>query len=287
MFKSRSKIILSVLALIVAGIVLYLGINSYTMDRMVAQEVETLIQDSTQVSAPAFSYADLEGLPAPVQRYFRYALPENQKTILYAKINIESEYKSPAFGNFGAFNATEHLMAFRPGLIFDAVMWPVSMVWMDVRDKYYNGHAGMQINMFSGFNIMTEAQIPELDITTLIRWAGEAILTPTALLPNEFVQWQAVDENHAIALITDGDKTGQILFTFNELGQITSYSSNDRFDRVDDVYTPSASLTYRDQYQEFDHIRIPTEFRVIKILNGVEEEYFRGKIVNIEFVTEK
>jgi hypothetical protein len=254
----------------------------------VAQEIETLIHDSHQAASPhSFSYTDLKDLPTPVQRYFRYALPENQKTILNAKMKIESEYKSPAFGNFGVFNANGYLLAVRPGLVFDAVLWPVPPVWMDVRDKYHTGQAAMQVNLFSGFTMVSESQIPELDITTLIRWAGEAVLAPTALLPSAFVQWQPVDEQSAIAVITDGEKTGQILFNFNERGQITSYTSNDRFDRIGNVYRPSSSITYRDQYADFDHIQIPTEFRIIKIQNGVQEEYFRGKVVAVEFITEK
>lgn len=288
MFKSHIKILLSILAIGFTGLFLYLGINSYSMDHMVAQEIETLTQAShQQASAHAFSFNYLAGLPAPVQRYFRYALPENQKTILYAKMKIDSEYKSPAFGNFGVFNAEEYLMAIRPGLVFNAVMWPVPLVWMDVRDKYYNSHAAMQVNLFSGFNMLNELQIPELDMTTLIRWAGEAVLAPTALLPSQFVQWKPVDANSAIAVITDGDKTGQILFHFNERGQITSYTSNDRFDRIGNVYHPSGSITYRDQYADFDQIKIPTEFRISKIQNGVQEEYFRGKVIAVEFITAK
>ena len=287
MFKSPIKIALSVLALILAAVFLYMAVNSYSMDSMIAKEVETLIQDSQQAAPHTFTYADLEGLPAPVQRYFRYSLPEGQPTIAYAKVTIESEFKSPAFSNFGVFNATEHLLGTRPGLIFDAVMYPFPVVWMDLRDKYYNGHAAMQINMFSGYNSMTETDIPELDMTTLIRWAGEIVLIPTALLPSETIQWEAVDDNTAIAVITDGGRTGRIRFTFNEQGQIVSYTSDDRFDRIDNVYQPSASLTYRSGYQTIDGITIPTEFRVLKILDGVEDEYFRGKVVDIQFVTVK
>lgn len=287
MFKKIIKIVLTALALILAGGFLYLAVNSYSMDTMIAREAETLMQESQQAAPHTFTYADLEGMPAPVQRYFRYSLPEGQPTIAYAKVTIESEFKSPAFGNFGVFNATEYLMGTRPGLIFDAVMYPFPVVWMDLRDKYYNGHAAMQVNMFSGYNTMTESDIPELDMTTLIRWAGEIVLTPTALLPSDTIQWEAVDDNTAIAVITDGGRTGRIRFTFNEQGQIVSYTSDDRFDRVDNVYQPSASLTYRSGYQTFDGITIPTEFRVLKVLNGEQDEYFRGKVTGIEFVTVK
>jgi isoquinoline 1-oxidoreductase subunit beta len=46
--------------------------------------------------------------------------------------------------------------------------------------------AGMFANVLSGFNILDESDIKELNITTRLRRAGEAVMFPTALLASEY-----------------------------------------------------------------------------------------------------
>ena len=90
----------------------------------------------------------------------------------------------------------------------------------------------------------------ELNITPLLRWAGEAVMYPTALLPGEYVRWEPIDEHSAKAIITDGNNTGTYRFYFNDVGEIIRYESDDRYDRIDGKFYKVGSIAYRSHYKE-------------------------------------
>ena len=61
---------------------------------------------------------------------------------------------------------------------------------------------------------------PEVAQGELMRFLVEAVWYPTALLPSQGVQWEAVDDTSAKATLKDGATTLTLLFRFNENGLI-------------------------------------------------------------------
>lgn len=222
------KICLSILGVIVLGIFIFLIVNSFSMNRMVNSEIDEFISEAKNAKSSTFSYKDIEGLPDPVQRYFRYALKDGQRYIRFARMRAVGEFRRPVQERWTKATACEYFTTEPPGLIFDAVMKQDPVLWFDVRDKYHHSKAGMFVNVFSGFNVLDQSDVRELNITTLLRWAGEAVMFPTALLPSEYIRWEPIDKNTAKAIITDGNNTGTYRFYFNDMGEIVRYESDDR-----------------------------------------------------------
>ena len=190
------------------------------MNRMVDSEIDELISEAKNAKVRTFSYKDIEGLPDPVQRYFRYALKEGQEYIRFARMKAVGEFRRPGQEQWTKATVSEYFTTEPPGLIFSAVMKQNPVLWFNVRDKYLHGKAGMFVNLFSGFNVLNESDVSELNITTLLRWTGEAVMFPTALLPSKYIRWDPIDKNTARAIITDGNNTGTYRFYFDDLGEI-------------------------------------------------------------------
>jgi hypothetical protein len=282
--KRATQISVLLLGLIIVGILVILGINNYAMERMVEREIETLIAETAQVRAKTFSYKDLAGLPEPVQRYFRYALNDGQEYIRSAKITASGQFRRPATPNWASFKTHSYIGTAPPALIFDAVMKQNAVVWFDVRDKYTHEKGDMYVNLFSGINVLNESDVRELNITTLLRWAGEAVLFPTALLPSQYVRWEPIDKDSAKLIITDGNNIGTYHVCFSEVGEIIRYESNDRYDRIDGIFHQVGSIAYRSHYREIDGIKVPTQFLVVRILpDGTHEEFWKGEVTSIQF----
>lgn len=278
------KICLSILGVIVLGIFIFLIVNSSSMNRMVNSEVDELISEAKNAKGRTFSYKDIEGLPDPVQRYFRYALKDGQKYIRFARMKAVGEFRRPGQERWTRATVSEYFTTEPPGLIFDAVMKQNRVLWFDVRDKYHHGKAGMFVNVFSGFNVLDESDVRELNITTLLRWAGEAVMFPTALLPSEYIRWEPIDKNSAKAIITDGNNTGTYRFYFNDVGEIVRYESDDRYDRIEGRFQKVRSIAHRSHYKEIDGIRVPTKFLIVRILpDGTHEEFWKGEVTDIQF----
>jgi hypothetical protein len=126
--------------------------------------------------------------------------------------------------------------------------------------------------------------VRELNITTLLRWAGEAVMYPTALLPSQYVRWEPVDKNSAKLIITDGNTTGTYHVYFNEVGEIIRYESNDRYDRINGTYHRVGSIAYRSHYREIEGIKVPTQFLDLRILpDGTHQEFWKGKETAIQY----
>ena len=272
------------LGIMISGTLLFLITNSYAMNRMVAREIEELIAETTQATVKTFSYEILEGLPDPVQRYFRYALKDGQEYIRCARMKAVGEFRRPVTPNWAAFQTQSYVTTDHPALIFDAVMRQNAFIWFDVRDKYVHGKGGMHVNLFSGFNVLKESDVRELNITALLRWAGEAVMYPTALLPSEYMRWEPLDEQSARVIITDGNNTGAYRVYFNAVGEIIRYESDDRYDRIDGIYQRVGSIAYRSHYKEINGINVPTKFLIVRILpDGIHEEFWKGDVTDIQF----
>jgi hypothetical protein len=269
---------------------------------MVKSEIDELISEARNTKGRTFSYKDIEGLPDPVQRYFRYALKDGQKYIRFARMKAVGGFRRPGQERWTRATASEYFTTEPPGLIFDAVMkqnrvlWfdvrdkyhhgtaGMFVLWFDVRDKYHHGTAGMFVNVLSGFNVLDESDVRELNITTLLRWAGEAVMFPTALLPSEYIRWEPIDKNSAKAIITDGNNTGTYRFYFNDVGEIVRYESDDRYDRIEGRFQKVRSIAHRSHYKEIDGIRVPTKFLIVRILpDGTHEEFWKGEVTDIQF----
>jgi hypothetical protein len=64
--KRFIKIGAVVIGFFIFGILLFLIVNSYSMNRMVENEIEELISEAKNIEVTTYSVKDIEGLPDPV-----------------------------------------------------------------------------------------------------------------------------------------------------------------------------------------------------------------------------
>jgi len=286
--KKVVKSSLAVLGVIVLGVFVFLITNSISMDRMVDSEIKEFISEAKNSEIKIFLYRDLEGLPEPVQRYFRYALQDGQEYIRFAKMEMSAKFRRPNEQKMSDMTADQYFTTERPGLLFVARLhnYPFWGVWVDVRDGYQHGKGKMQVNLVSGFNVLDERDVKELDHTMFLRFMGQAMMCPTALLPSDYVQWEPVDENSARIVVANGDNSGTSLVYFDEGGAITKWVTEGRYEKVGDAYRQVGTIGHHSNYQEIDDIKVPTRVVVERVLSdGTREVFLDGEIQDIQFNT--
>ena len=75
--------------------------------------------------------------------------------------------------------------------------------------------------------------------------------------------------------IPDGDNSGKIGFSFNDVGEIVKYESSDRYKRIDDTFQEVDAIEYRSNYKKIDDIEVPMKFTIVRVLpNGIHEEFW-------------
>ena len=220
-------------ALIVIALGLRMGGKSHwdTLIRARTGLLESGSVDATgrQPSPARFDTRELEGLPAPVQRYFRAVLTDGQPIIAAATIEMAGTINlSTSAEQWKPFTSRQRVVARRPGFLWDAQVMMFPGVPAHVEDSYIAGQGRLNAKLLGLFTVADSSGGGEVARGEFMRYFAEAAWYPTALLPSQGVQWHAVDRDSANATITDGPITLTLLFRFNEAGLIASVRAEAR-----------------------------------------------------------
>jgi len=172
---------------------------------------------------------ELEGLPAPVQRYFRAVLKEGQPVISAATVDLAGTFNMSSVGEqWKPFTSRQRVVTRRPGFVWDARVAMMPGVPVRVVDSYIAGEGLLRAAVLGLFTVADVRGGGEIARGELMRYFAESAWYPTALLPSQGVRWEAVDDGSAKATIADGPLSLTLLFRFNEAGLMTSFFAEAR-----------------------------------------------------------
>ncbi|NVO04992.1 MAG: hypothetical protein HXX19_03105 [Rhodoferax sp.] len=235
-------LVLCVLAVAAAGLSAYGEHRWAGATQALLGKLEASRRDGRQsgqqndVTPPTRYHArELEGLPAPVQRYFRAVLKDGQPIITAVTIDIAGTFNmAPTGEQWKPFTSRQRVITRRPGFMWDARIAMLPGVRALVVDSYIVGkgllHATVQ-GLFTVADVQGEGEIARGEF---MRWFAEVAWYPTALLPSQGVRWEAVDDHLANATVVDGPISLTLIFRFNDAGLIGSFRAESRGGMVGD-----------------------------------------------------
>jgi hypothetical protein len=220
---------------------------------------------------------EIAGLPAPVQRYFRAVLTDGQAIVSAASVEhsgtIDMGKDAP---KWKPFTSTQRITTRRPGFDWDARIMMLPGVPVRVHDAYVAGAGALHAELFGLVPVADLPNTPELARGELIRFLAEAAWYPTALLPSQGVQWEAVDDRTARATLTDGAISLTLTFRFHADGFMDTVRAEARGRMVDGktVATPWQGRFW--DYATRNGMRVPLQGEAAWILPQGEKPYWRG-----------
>jgi hypothetical protein len=227
---------------------------------------------------------ELDGLPPPVQRYFRAALTDGQPMVAAARISHEGQFNmDEAQEKWVPFTSDQMVITRRPGFDWDARIRMAPGMKVCVHDAYVAGRGVLQARLFGLVTVAEQPDTPELAHGELMRFFAEAAWYPTALLPSQGVRWEEIDETSARASLTDGSTAVSLDFYFDAAGLISTVRSAGRYRLVDgeQVATPWQGRFWA--YEMRDGMRVPLEGEVEWLLPDGPKPYWRARIMNIAY----
>jgi len=116
-----------------------------------------------------------------------------------------------------------------------------------------------------------------------MRFFAEGTWYPTALLPSQGVRWEAIDDNSARGMLTDGGTTVSLVFRFNAEGTIDTFRADARHATFDGKLSAMPWVGRMRDYAVRDGMYIPLNGEV-----GWERPegiwlYFKGRVTKIEY----
>ena len=227
---------------------------------------------------------EIEGLPAPVQRYFRAALTDGQAIVTAVSIRHAGTFNMSATAEqWKPFTSEQRVITKRPGFDWDARVMMFPGVPVHVHDAYIAGTGLLHGAVLGLVTVVDMADTPEIARGELMRFFAEAAWYPTALLPSQGVRWEAVDDSSAHATLNDGPLTLKLLFRFNAESLIDTVRAESRGRLVDGK---TVNAPWQGRYWHYamqDGMRVPQEGEVAWLLPEGDKPYWRGTTLSATY----
>lgn len=231
-----------------------------------------------------YQESDLEGLPEPVQRYFRRVLRPGQPLIRRAWHRQSGEFQmGKTKPNWRPLTQTQVQIAQPPGFVWDARISMAPGLSVCVRDGFVDGEASMVARILGILPLVNVSGRSELNEAALQRHLAELCWMPTALLPGQGVVWAPLDTASARATLKSGSVTAALDFHFADSGDLTGVATESRMAAQDGGFVAKPWRTKCLEYAEPAGMRIPVFSEVYWIENGIPAAYWRGRIEQIRY----
>jgi hypothetical protein len=273
------------IATIGVSIVVSLGIaaiyGSYRWQSDTDKLRAKLINGQLTIKPPIYDQKEIEGLPAPVQRYFQAVLKDGQPIVAAVNLTQQGLFNmSETKAKWSPFTATQFVTTQRPGFDWDARIQMAPGVSAFVHDAYMLGGGSLHASLLGLFTVADVRDTPQAAQGELLRFFAEMPWYPTALLPSQGVCWEAIDNTSALATMTDGATTVSLVFRFNAEGTIETMRAEARC--RDKLTAMPWSGRFWD-YSTCNGMLIPLEGEVgWEYPEGIRL-YYKGKVTEINY----
>jgi uncharacterized protein DUF6544 len=279
-----AKLTLIVLCVIVAALILTIWIGSIRWSRALSKDIETLLQTTDRTGTARVSLAELDNLPEPVLRYFRRVLREGHPYIRVARLRQTGELRTDTQSDrWLLFQADQVVTALSPGFVWNAKADIAPFIHVRVRDAYIAGQGSGEVSLLSAVTVAAERGRFEMNSGALHRYLAEAVWYPTALLPSAYLEWSPIDDNKALASLTDSGITVRLEFSFNDAGEVTGIYTPGRWGAFDGGYKQVPWEGHFRKYEDRDGMWVPTEGEVGWYSSSEWQSVWKGTIAEVSY----
>jgi hypothetical protein len=268
--------------LIIIGIlIIFAGITTVFFNIPCSKTKTEFNEMAKTISAKAynaegvFREEDIAGLPAPVQKYYRYCgyigtAKMSYITITYYDVDFIFDKNKPLKIDYVQYNFAEE-----PDRIayIDSSMYGIPFEGLD---SYVDGAGSMKGVIAKLFTLFHQTG-KTMDKSSLVTFLSENLFIPSAAL-QDYIVWEAIDGSHAKATISYYGISAGGVFTFNDQGEMLSFITGDREASSTDGTSEKVkwSVVCGD-YEEINGIKKPTLFQAVWHYNDGDLVYFKGK----------
>jgi len=271
--------VLIILGVIVALIASSITIGNITFNEKVKNEIGELFK-SKEIIPEVVTETDIEGLPEPVQKWLKNSQIIGKERIFAVRLKQKGLIRTKEGQPWMPAEAEQYFTIDEPGFIWKTKVKMAPLLYLVGRDKYYEGKGDMLIKFIALITVV-DARGKEIDQGTMVRYLGETVWFPTAVLSN-YIEWESIDSNSARATMSYKGVTASAVFKFNENDEVISFVCK-RYMTVDDQYSlENYSVNLKD-YKELDGIRIPTKGEAVWNLKTGDFSVYQCEITEIEY----
>ena len=266
------------ISLIIIGIILLiLLIGKINVSLKFKKQVKILFAN-TELSTKVYAVKQLDGLPEPVQRYFKLVLKDGQPYINSVGLTHNGFFKTDLKKDFIKISGEQYFSAQKPQFI-----WKGETSMFTARDFFINDKGGLIATLLDVYTV-ADVKGANLDEGELQRWMAESVWFPTNLLPSEYVKWSAIDSNSAKLSFKYKTTAFDFIVRINDIGEITEIEGY----RFMITAKKEKWVCKMANYQERNGVKIPISDQAIWRLKEGDQVYAKFEVQKIEYnISEK
>jgi hypothetical protein len=236
------------------------------------------------MTSRAVDFAELEGLPTPVQRFFRAVLAKGRPLITAVHLRHTGAFNMSETGEqWRAFTSDQQVVIQRPGFDWDGRIAMLPGLPVHVHDAYVAGEGVLHASLLGVVALADLRGKGDIARGELMRFLAEATWYPTALLPSQGVRWTGLDDRSAVAGLTDGAVSVALRFTFHPDGPVDTVFAEARARMVGGALVPTPWQGRFWNYEDRGGARVPIDGEVAWLLPAGPKPYWRGHMTDIAF----
>lgn len=276
-------LLIGLTGLLVVVIVLW-GLGQWHWSQKTQSLLANLEMARLALPTEQFDPRELEGLPDPVARHLRQALPPGTPIIRAADVVHEGTFNLSQTGEqWKPFTSRQRVVTRRPGFVWDGRVAMAPGLAVHVHDAYVAGEGILEPAILGLFTLVKLRDRGEVARGELMRYMAEAAWYPTALLPSQGMQWEAIDARSARATLADGEVRLTMTFHFNDNSLIETIRAEDRGRMLDDRIIPTPWEGRMFDYQRRNGLLIPVQGEVAWLTPEGRLPYWRGTITDLTY----
>lgn len=206
---------------------LVMGFASLQFKNSYKADVRQNLEHNNPLADEAVTEADLAPLPAPVQRYLRFAGVVNKPRVKNMFLVFEGEMRSRQ-RNWFSFRSEQYNFMEAPARFF--FMEGILMGFpVPGYHRYADAKATMEIRAGGLKQLVFESGAVMNKTETVTLFNDLCLFAPAALLDKR-ISWEAIDSSSVRARFTNQGITIRAVLYFNAEGALIDFISNDRTD---------------------------------------------------------
>jgi hypothetical protein len=170
--------------------------------------------------------ADLASLPAPVQRYLRFAGVVGQPRVHAFHVRMSGRIRSAADAPWMPFTAEQHSFVDPPRRFFFMQATRAGLP-IDGLHAYAEEGASMRIKLLSIFPVV-DLKGPVLTRTETVTLLNDMAIMAPATLIDPAIRWRQIDDRQVEASFTNGPHEVRAVLEFDATGALSNFWSDDR-----------------------------------------------------------
>lgn len=274
---------------IVLGIVGFMIISIFTYFRMPYSKLKadfnfaarTLMTDAIPPNE-SFTEEAIKDLPVSVKKYFYSCGLIGTPKMSYMKATFKNAtFKTGKAKPTLKIDYTQYNFVSKPDRIafIDSSMFGIPFQGFD---SYLNGVGDMKGVIAKTYTLFDQSG-DAMNKASLVTFLAESFIVPNVVL-QDYIKWESIDETHAKATIAYYGTSASGIFTFNENGEMTSFTTDDRVATEMDGTTKNVKWTaVCSDYKLSNGIKKPTILKAIWHYDDGDQIYFDGDQIQIEY----